>query len=41
MKYIVVNCEHYNGEINTPNFLGVYNTEAEARHLMSITLHKR
>ena len=34
MKYIVVNCEHYNGEINTPNFLGVYNTEAEARQFI-------
>lgn len=34
MKYIVVNCEHINGEINTPNFLGVYNTEAEARQFI-------
>lgn len=31
MKYIVVNCEHINGEINTPNLLRVCNTEAEAR----------
>ena len=31
MKYIVVDCEYIVGEINTPNFLGVYNTEAEAR----------
>lgn len=30
MKYIVVNCEHINYEINTPQLLGVFNTEQEA-----------
>lgn len=34
MKYIVVNCEHINGEINTPNLLRVCNTEAEARQFI-------
>lgn len=34
MKYIVVDCEYIIGEINTPNFLGVYNTEAEARQFV-------